>query len=251
MRSIFLFLIWLSVSLSLQAVNVGQLKQQADKAYSQEHYEQARDLYLQISQEGDDAAVYYNLGNCYFRLDDIAHAILWYERAQLLDPSDEDVRSNLAFAQTKTIDKIVPEQDIFFVRWYYSLLNSCSSTGWTIRGIIAFALMLGCLLVYIFSTTLSLRKLGFFAAVFLFFAVVLTNIFAWHLDRLQKIRDRAVITDASVTVKSTPSETGKDLLLLHAGTTMQIIDSTMSTWIQIRLSNGKEGWIPVKSVEKI
>lgn len=251
MRSIVITLILLLSCLTTEAINVNAIKKQADQAYNKEQYEQARDLYLQLAQEGDNADVCYNIGNCYFRLDDVAHAILWYERARLLNPGDEDIRHNLAFAQTKTIDKIVPEEDIFFVRWYYTLLNSCSSTAWTLRGIICFALMLTCLLVYIFASRMLWRKLGFFASLFCFVAVILTNVFAWHLNKLINVRDRAIVIGQTAVIKSTPSDMGKDLMLLHAGTTMQITDSTMQQWVQIRLSNGKEGWIATKDIEKI
>lgn len=231
--------------------SVESLQKQAAAAYKSEKYDEATQLYLKLNKMGESADVCYNLGNCYYRLNDIAHSVLWYERAQLFDPSDEDVRSNLMFVQTKTVDKIVSEEDMFFVRWYKSMLISQSITTWTVCGIIFFVLFLACALLYYVSSTILLRKLGFFGSVIVLLLCILVNSFAWQQDKMQKVRNRAVVMVTAVTVKSTPSDSGTDLFLLHAGTTMSILDSSIPGWAQIRLSNDKEGWIPVSTIEKI
>ncbi|MBQ0049189.1 MAG: tetratricopeptide repeat protein [Bacteroidales bacterium] len=230
---------------------ISDAKELADKAYAAERYEEAVKHYLSLTQQGEDANICYNLGNCYYRLDDIAHAILWYERAFLLSPGDGDIRHNLQLARSKTIDKIVPEEEIFFVVWYHSLLNVMSVNAWVLTGIILFALALSSLFVFFFSQTIKLRKIGFYGAIGMFLLAVCSNIFALQQHRRSQTRDRAIVLQGSVVVKSTPAQGGTDLFLLHAGTTMQILDNSMKEWYQIRLSDGKEGWIPVASIETI
>ena len=109
-------LFYLFTFLPFMAVAV--TKAQADSAYQQEHYQQAAQIYEQLLKRGESADLYYNLGNAYYRMDDITHAVLAYERALLLSPGDADVRFNLQMARSKTIDKIVPESEMFFVTWY-------------------------------------------------------------------------------------------------------------------------------------
>lgn len=227
------------------------LKAMADKAYANEDYEEAVQLYAQLAAKGENADVYYNLGNAYYRTDDIANAILWYERSLLLNPGDGDTRFNLRLARSKTIDKIVSEEDFFLSRWYNTLLNMMSINAWTWLGIALFVLCLSGVLLYVFATKMLLRKTGFYSACILFIAVIFCNVFAWQQRVRQNERKQAVVMENAIVVKSTPANTGTDLFLLHAGTTLTILDSTMPEWRQIRLSDGKEGWLPTSAIEII
>lgn len=252
MKNLILYILCSLFSLSVSAEgDVQALKAKADKAYSFERYEEAIPIYKEIIQDGESADVYYNLGNCYYRLDDIAQSILWYERAYLLNPGDADLRVNLQLARSKTVDKIVPEEELFFVRWYLSLLNMMSVNAWIWTGIIFFVVMLTCLLLYFFGQRMAVRKCGFYCAIVLFAFVVMSNVFAIQQRGRQQNRDGAVVIESSVAVKSTPADAGTDLFLLHSGTSMKIIDQSMQGWYQIRLSDGKEGWISAKAIEFI
>ena len=82
---------------------------------------------------GESAAVYYNLGNAYYKAGKIAPAILNYERCLLLDPGDSDARFNLQMARQKTIDKIEPVGDFFLVKWFKSVENLGSADSWAKR----------------------------------------------------------------------------------------------------------------------
>lgn len=233
------------------AVSAEILKKKADKLYSSEKYAEAIDVYKQLTVKGESSDIYYNLGNCYYRLDDIANSILWYERALLLSPGDSDIRFNLQLARTKTIDKIVPEEEIFLSRWYHSLLNMMSVTAWVWVGIVCFAFALAGFLLFFLSPNIVVRKSGFYGAILLCFLTVFSNVFAYQQKTRKENRDTAIVMQNSVVVKSTPADAGTDLFLLHSGTFLEIIDMTMKDWCQIRLSDGKEGWVPTSSIEKI
>ena len=105
------------------------------------------------------AEVYYNLGNAYYRTDNITKAVLNYERAHLLSPGDEDISFNLQFARSKTIDKITPESEMFFVTWWKALVNFTSVDCWAKTGIIAIIMALILVLVYLFGPHIVLRKI--------------------------------------------------------------------------------------------
>ena len=135
-----------------------------DKAaalYAEERYADAACVYQQIiAEEGVAAEVYYNLGNCYYKLDNIALSILSYERALRLDPSDSDTKTNLALARGKTQDKVAPASEMFFVSWWKQLTNAMSLAAWMTISAIAFILLLAGILVYAFMSDIRLRKAG-------------------------------------------------------------------------------------------
>ena len=140
-------------------------KTQADALYEKEQYRDAAEAYEAVlKNEGVASEVYYNLGNCYYKMDEIPLAVLNYERAFLLDPGDADIRANLALARGKTIDKVVPPSEMFFVTWWRDLTNCMSINAWTILGITAFVLMLVGVLLYVFMSQLTLRKIGIYGA---------------------------------------------------------------------------------------
>ncbi len=231
--------------------SMAQNKATADAAYAKENYLDALRIYQQLTTEGESPELYYNMANCYYRLDSIAPAILWYERAFLLEPADNDIRFNLRLARTKTVDKVIPEEELFFVRWYRTLLNSMSVVAWQTVSLLLFAFALVAIACYFLCQSLHLRKAGFYGAILLLLLVVIGNVMAWQQQQRRHVHDRAILMEQAVTLKSTPSDSGTDLFLLHSGTAMEIIDDGMPEWYQVRLSDGKEGWLPAKTVELI
>ena len=226
-------------------------KADGDSAYVRGEYQQAIKDYEALLKQGASADLYYNLGNAYYRTENITKAVLNYERALLLSPSDRDIRFNLQMARTKTIDKIIPEQEMFFVTWYRSLVNLASVDGWARTALISLALAIVLALVYLFSERIWLRKVGFFAAILLIAVFLCSNLFA-HQQKQQLIhRKGAIITAPAVTVKSTPAKQGTDLFILHEGTKVTIKDASMKDWKEIRLADGKEGWVETRQIEFI
>ena len=226
-------------------------KAQADSAYQQEQYQQAAKMYEQLLKGGESADLYYNLGNAYYRMDDITHAVLAYERALLLSPGDADVRFNLQMARSKTIDKIVPESEMFFVTWYRSLVRLMSVDAWARTAIVSLLVALLLVLVYVFAQRIWLRKVGFFGGVLFFVVFVAANVFGFQQQQSLLHRTGAIIIRSAVSVKSTPSQNGTDLFILHEGTRVNIIDDSMRGWREIRVADGKSGWVDIKEIEII
>ena len=226
-------------------------KAEADSAYIRGQYQQAIKDYEMLLKQGASADLYYNLGNAYYRSENITRAVLNYERALLLSPGDRDVRFNLQIARAKTIDKIVPESEMFFFTWYRSLVNLMSVDAWAWTALIALALLIVLLLVYLFSERIWLRKIGFFGGFVLLILFALSNLFAWQQKQDLLFRKGAIVISPSVTVKSTPAKNGTDLFILHEGTKVSITDGTMKGWMGIRIADGKEGWIESNMIEEI
>ena len=98
-------------------------KTEADKAYQEKKYQQAIKDYESLLHSGVSASLYYNLGNAYYRTGNITKAILNYERAALLEPGNSDIRFNLQFACSKTIDRFSEPDEMFFITWYKAIVN--------------------------------------------------------------------------------------------------------------------------------
>lgn len=226
-------------------------KAEADSAYAQGRYQQAIRDYESLLKQGVSTALYYNLGNAYYRMDDMPRAVLNYERALLLSPGDPDVRFNLQMARSKTIDKITPESEMFFVTWYHVLVNFTSVDGWARLALCALAVAIVLALLYLFASPVWMRKLGFFGALFMLLLFVVANLFAYAQKESFVRRSGAIIMAPAVTVKSTPASQGTDLFILHEGTRVEITDGTMRQWKRIRLADGKEGWIETSQMEII
>ena len=226
-------------------------KAEADSAYVNGNYQEAIKGYEALLKQGVSAEIYYNLGNAYYRTENITRAVLNYERALLLSPGDGDIRFNLQIARSKTIDKIVPESEMFFVTWYRSLVNLMSVDGWGRTALISLALVIVLFLVYLFSARVWMQKVGFFGGAVLLLLFVLSNFFAWQQRQQLLYRQGAIVVAPSVTVKSTPAQNGTDLFILHEGTKVVITDGSMKKWREIRLADGKKGWIESKKIELI
>ncbi len=226
-------------------------KADADSAYVNGNYQEAIKVYESLLKQGESAELYYNLGNAYYRTENITRAVLNYERALLLSPGDGDIRFNLQIARSKTIDKIVPESEMFFVTWYRSLVNIMSVDGWGRMALVSLALVIVLFLVYLFSSRVWVQKVGFFGGGILLVVFVFSNFFAWQQRQQLLNREGAIVVAPSVTVKSTPAQNGTDLFILHEGTKVVITDGSMKSWREIRLADGKKGWIESKKIELI
>ena len=224
----------------------------ADSAYIQGDYLTAISIYeWVIENQGVNATLYMNLGNCWLKRDEIAKAILYYERAYLIDPSDPDVRFNLELARTKTVDKVSPVNQLFITVWYKKLLAVLDVNEWAVLTVILFALTVMLVGVLLFSKKSGIRKISFSFSAFFLLLSILSFIFATTQMGNLKERDTAIIMSPSVTVKSTPTSAGTDLFIIHEGRKVKILDSSMKEWVEIRLEDGNTGWIPVNVMEII
>lgn len=235
------------VSLSASATT----KENADAEYKRGNYQQAIKDYEELLKQGVNADLYYNLGNAYYRTDNVTQAILAYERALMLSPGDDDIRFNLQFATSKTIDKITPESEMFFVTWYHSLVNFTSVDNWAVMAIASIVLVLLLVLMFLFGPNVLLRKIGFYGGCLFFALFVFCNFFAYQQKYNLQNRTAAIVIAPSVTVKKTPANGSSDVFVIHEGTKVDITDKGLKDWRGIRLADGREGWLQTRQIEEI
>jgi hypothetical protein len=226
------------------------LIKEAETAYTQEDYNKAIELYEEtLKNNGASAEIYYNLGNAYYKANQIAPAILNYERALLLDPGDRDIRFNLQMAREKT-DKIEPVGEFFLVKWIHSFQNMGSADSWAMLGIVSFLSLTFCLLLFFFSRWIRVKKVGFYLGIVCLLVVIVANVFAGNQKNKIVNRTHAIVFSPTVTVKSSPDASGTDLFILHEGTKV-FIKSSLGNWKEIEIEDGNVGWMPGKDIEII
>ena len=224
---IFLLFVCLFCSTSIDATNVDN----ANKAYKEKRYQQAIKDYELLLRTQRTASLYYNLGNAYYRTGNYTKAILNYERAAKINPSDCDIKFNLQFVRAQLKDGFIDEDESFLMTWYKSIINVMSIDCWAILGIISIIIAIFGALSYFFMSSVTIRKYGFYISSIGIVLFILSTIFAIS--------------------RKSPNKTGTDEILLHEGTKVYIIDRTFRDWYKVRLSDNREGWLPIHSVEEI
>ena len=243
----FVLMILMLMPLSANAVT----KQNADDEYAKGNYQQAIKDYQEILKTGVSSEIYYNLGNAYYRTDNITQALLAYERALQLSPGDNDIRFNLQYARSKTIDKITPETEMFFVTWYNSLVNFTSVDRWANTAIVSIVMALLLILVFLFAPQMWARKSGFYGSAVFLLLFAFANLFAFQQKHELETKQGAIVIAPTVNVKKTPAASGTDVFVIHEGTRVDITDRGMKQWRGIKLADGREGWLKTSQIEEI
>ena len=243
----FVLMILMLMPLSANAIT----KQNADDEYAKGNYQQAIKDYQEILKTGVSSEIYYNLGNAYYRTDNITQALLAYERALQLSPGDNDIRFNLQYARSKTIDKITPETEMFFVTWYHSLVNFTSVDRWANTAIVSIVIALLLILVFLFAPQMWTRKSGFYGSAAFLLLFAFANLFAFQQKHELETKQGAIVIAPTVNVKKTPAASGTDVFVIHEGTRVDITDRGMKQWRGIKLADGREGWLKTSQIEEI
>ena len=221
----------------------GRLMEEANRLYTTDDFTGAISLYDSVIQAGYESAVlYFNLGNAYFKQNDIPSAILYYEKARKLDPTDEDIRFNLDLANSRIVDKMEPLPEIFLRTWWKAVRDHFSSDQWAKTGLSLFILSLIAVMLFIISGSVPIRKLSFWTGVSLVILMTLCILFSVSSYRDYSKHSSAIIFTPTVTVKSSPADNSVDLFVIHEGTKVYITDK-VEGWYEVKLANGNVGWV--------
>ena len=237
-------------SFALSAQNANQDFKIGNKQYDQGNYQEAVNAYQKVLDQGQEsAALYYNLANANYKLNRIAPAVYNYERAIKLKPNDADIKNNLDFAQRMTIDAITPLPQNTFDKWYNSILNLFTTNGWAILTVALILLFMVAFVAYylIYGT---LKKRIFFTTAFTSLGLGLLALFFAFRSEKRMNKDRpAIVFSAQAEVKAAPNLSSDDAFTLHEGTKVMVL-SDDNEWKEIRLADGKEGWIPKTDIKE-
>jgi len=216
---------------------------QAQDLYADAKYDSAALIYQSIIDSGyQSPELYYNMGNAYFKLKEIPSAILYYEKALKLKPSDENIQYNLRLCNAMIPDRIESVPKIFFIQWYQSLYNFFPIDTWAYIGLGLFTLFLVLMIFFFLSNKLFMKKISFwigltFLALSLFSFFLTSQKYATY-----KSHDEAIVFIPSITVKSSPTKNSVDLFVIHEGTKVTILDQ-VGNWRKVKIENGSIGWM--------
>lgn len=245
-----LLLLWFPAHAAV-AENPDSLFAAGNQRYESGAYQEAVDHYDALVAGGyQNAAVYYNLGNAHYKLHNLASAILYYEKALKLDPTDPDIQANLNFVNLAITDRIQPLPEFFIESWWRGFVFSRSLTTWSVIGLCCWLLAFALLAVYLYAFRPKVKRAAFYGGTAMMTAAFCLLLVAYSQHRIRQDHQGAVVFRGKVPVKSAPAENEKTLFVIHEGTKVRIAEQ-VNDWIKVILPNGNEGWIEFQSVETI
>ncbi len=246
---------FLVVALLLPILSYAETSQQsfekANRFYKEKNYQGAIGIYDSLSNAGySSASLYFNLGNACFKTGNVPQAVLNYERAKKLNPSDEDIEFNLKLANLQVVDRIEPLPELFFLRWIKDIVIFYSSDGWAKLAValIWLALVLGG--IFIFVNIGFIKRMSFFAALLALVFSVSCALLAWSQYNYQLKKDEAIVFERNVYIKSAPDVQSTDLFIIRQGVKVKLLEQE-GDWQKIQLADGKVGWMKKDGLEVI
>lgn len=224
---------------------------EATEHYKNEEYDEAVKRYKEIlAKDKTSTEVYYNLANAYFKLDDWASSIYFYNKALQLSPNDEDVKNNLLYAEERTIDDIGEEEKSGFSNLIDDLISTFSFNTWAVWAIV-FSVLFMVFGVWYYFTQKSGRKRFFFTLSALFLICsVLSVVFAYQQYDMQQSNTFAIVFEEEAGVHNEPNHNSEEVFTLHEGTKVKVLDN-FNGYTQIKLTDGNKGWINEDAVKDL
>jgi tetratricopeptide (TPR) repeat protein len=221
------------------------------EAYKEENYQQAIDNWSQILENGEhSAALYFNLGNAHYKLNNIGASIYYYEKAKQLDPYDADIKNNLAFAQNARIDVIEPLPQTVFRTWYKNVSGVFDYNGWAINAVVFAFIFVALFLSYYYANSERRKRLLFAMSAAIMFFLVASVVLAFLTYSDHQKDNPAIIYSEEVEIRDAPTLGGEVNFILHEGTKVQLLEKE-GDWVRIQLSDGKDGWMPFEDLKAL
>lgn len=238
MFKLFLILFFLNTQSQVEVVF-----DEGNALYNQGNYAEAIEKYTSIINNGSESAeLYYNLGNAYYKINDIANSIFYFEKSLLLDPNNNETINNLSFSQNMTIDRIetVPVNQVS--KFISKFTNLFDYNTWFLISILFEFLSLIVFSLYLFNKNSNTKKRYFSIGSIFLFCFIIFLILSVNLKSEYKKNNPAILFDSRISFKSEPNERSEELFLLNEGTKVNVLEK-INEWSLIELSNGSKGWI--------
>lgn len=225
--------------------------EKANTHYADGQYQEAVDSYMKVIEAGQEsAALYYNLANAHYKLNNVAPANYYYEKALRLAPGDREIRNNATFAENMRIDAIAPLPENTFTKWYNSVLNLLTVDGWAYAAVIFVIAFVLLFLGYYFTFGTGKKRLFFITSFSSLLFGALSLMFAYSAFAKAEKDRPAIVFSAKTEVKSEPNLASTNAFTLHEGTKVLILEDT-NNWKRIQLVDGKSGWILAEDIKEL
>ncbi|MDH3322714.1 MAG: tetratricopeptide repeat protein [Flavobacteriaceae bacterium] len=248
-KAVFLFI--MLISCIGHAQEADSLFSNANKLYQQESYIEALKLYQEIEQQQlESGALYYNMANIYYKMNQVAPAIYYYEKALKLDPNNKDIAFNLDFANRMILDNIEALPKSLGQKFRDNVILKFSYNTWAITAVSLAFLFALLFLLYHFSYSTSKKRFYFITSILTVVFVTTSVFFALKNYHYMQNTVTAIIFSPQVQVKSAPTKNSEVNFELHEGTKVYILES-LDHWRKIRIADGKTGWMHQEDLKKI
>lgn len=231
--------------------DVQTLWDQANEAYSNEDYTTAIDYYDSILEHGKhSSALYFNLGNAHYKINEIGPSIYFYEKALMLNPDDAEIKTNLAFAERMRMDQIesLPSSDTGTL--FSEVISSLSVDEWAYLGLVSLLLAVLFFILYRYTVPTIRKRIFFVISVVLLFLFVVCTIAAFYGKNYMEERDFAIVMEEEIIARDEPKNSSSSPFTLHEGTKVELMED-FGDWTKIVLSNGSRAWLPKASFREL
>jgi len=212
--------------------------------YAQGRFQEAIDAYKTILDlKVESAAVYFNLANAHYKLNNIAPTVYYYEKALQLSPADPDIRNNASFAENMKIDAIEPLPENTLQEWTNSIISILTIDGWAKTAVVCVILFVLFFLGYYFTYATTKKRLFFISSLVVLTLAIMSVGFAYTAFAKAQQDNPAIVFTSEVEVKSEPNLSSTLAFNLHEGTKVFVLEE-INEWNKIKLIDGKTGWIP-------
>lgn len=243
-----LYIVFFITSL-VSSQNTETLFKDANDMYKVGKYEEAIDVYRKIeAQNVISSELYYNLGNCYYKLNNVGETIYNYEKALLIDPLNEDAANNLIFAKRLTIDNIEALPKSVFQKFDENYIKKLSYDNWALLAVIFSILSSSLFLLFYFSYTPSRKRFFFTSSSLCVLLLIVSLTLSYKEYAFSKSNIDAIVFAEKTEVKNAPTFNSEDVFTLHEGTKVKVLDA-IDNWKKIKLADGKIGWIDAEDIK--
>ncbi len=244
-------IVLLFTAFSLVAQEEAALFQQGNEAFSNKKYQDAVTKYEAVVAKGVRSdELYYNLGNAYYKTNQLGKAIYNFELALLNNPSNKDAAFNLEIANAQLKDEIAVLPTFFLTEWWRGLRGVFSSTVWSVLALLALWLLVGGIAGWLLYADRGKKKRMFLLAVLGLLLSVLLFTLAGQRWADELDTGYAIILEKVRPLHSAPDGESAEILTLHEGTKVQLLGD-LSGWHKVRLVNGEQGWLPREALGRI
>lgn len=233
------------------ANRVDELMNKGNKNYQNKNYEKALENYKSVLNEGFvSPALYYNIGNTYYRLGKLGKSILYFEKTLKLSPDDEDALYNLNIAKAHTKDRIKEVPQLFIVKWWNSFLTLLPASGWAAAVLIVYFILLLLIALWFFTRNSDVKQFSTLGGIAVVIVLIISITLLVSSTNHENSNKYGILLQSVTTAKASPDDDSSDAFVIHEGVKFSIEDQ-LQGWSEIKLADGKVGWIPQKSFGEI
>lgn len=252
MRILNILLVFLISGISMaNSLDPVKVFNEANALYEQKNYEAAIEKYESLLDKDFEAeAVYFNLGNAYYQLQQVAPSIYNYKKTLEINPNHKAAKTNLKFADKMKLDEFDKKIKLNSNKIVHNTVGFFNQNQWAVTAVTSTFLILLSFVIFYFSQNSTVKKVFFTLQIVLLFVAIGSVVAAFSEQNYANSERYAIVFDEEVALKVEPRNSAKNTQLIHEGTEVFIEEET-TKWYKVILPNQVTGWLPKEVVKEI